>query len=133
MPKYLVEAHFTTEGAKGIAKEGGTARRKAITKLMEGAGGKLESYYFAFGGADAFVIADLPDNVTAAALSLAVNKSGAVATKTIVLLTPEEMDQASKKVLDPWALRLEPSPARFQRAGASCYGGWALSARSSTG
>ena len=100
MPKYLVEAHFTTEGAKGIAKEGGTARRKAITKLMEGAGGKLESYYFAFGGADAFVILDLPDNVTAAALSLAVNKSGAVATKTIVLLTPEEMDQASKKVLD---------------------------------
>ena len=41
MPKYLLEAHFTTEGAKGIAKEGGTARRKAITKLMEDVGGKL--------------------------------------------------------------------------------------------
>jgi uncharacterized protein with GYD domain len=100
MPKYLLEAHFTTEGAKGIAKEGGTARRKAIAKLMEGVGGKLESYYFAFGGADAFVIVDLPDNATAAALSLAVNKSGAVATKTVVLLTPEEMDQASKKAVD---------------------------------
>ena len=100
MPKYLVEAHFTTEGAKGIATEGGTARRKAVATLMEGAGGKLESYYFAFGGADAFVIADLPDNVTAAALSLAVNKSGAVTSKTIVLLTPEEMDQASNKAMD---------------------------------
>jgi uncharacterized protein with GYD domain len=100
MPKYLVEAHFTTEGAEGIAKEGGTARRKAVAKLMEGVGGKLESYYFAFGGADAFVVVDLPDNVTAAALSLAVNKSGAVTSKTVVLLTPEEMDQASKKVLD---------------------------------
>ena len=100
MPKYLVEAHFTTEGAKGIAKDGGTARRKATAKLMEEAGGKLESYHFAFGGADAFVIVDLPHNVTAAALSLAVNKSGAVATKTIVLLTAEEMDQASKKVLN---------------------------------
>ena len=50
MPKYLVEAHFTTEGAKGIAKEGGTSRRKATAKLMEEAGGKLESYHFAFGG-----------------------------------------------------------------------------------
>jgi uncharacterized protein with GYD domain len=46
------------------------------------------------------VVVDLPDNVTATALSLAVNKSGAVSSKTAVLLTPEEMDQASKKVLD---------------------------------
>ena len=46
MPKYLVEAHFTAEGAKGIAKEGGTARRKAIAQLMEGVGGKLEVLLF---------------------------------------------------------------------------------------
>ena len=59
-------------------------------------GGKLESMYFAFGDVDCFVIVDLPDNVSAAALSLAVNESGLIASKAIVLLTPEEMDQAGK-------------------------------------
>jgi uncharacterized protein with GYD domain len=61
-------------------------------------GGKLESLYFAFGGADFFAVIELPDNVTAA-MSLAVNQGGAVAIKTIVLLTPEEMDKAAKKTV----------------------------------
>ena len=52
--------------------------------------------YFAFGDVDCFVIVDLPDNVSAAALSLAVNESGMIASKAIVLLTPEEMDKAGK-------------------------------------
>jgi uncharacterized protein with GYD domain len=99
MPKYLIEAHYTAEGAKGVAKEGGTGRRAAVVKAAEASGGKLESLYFAFGGADVFAILELPDNVTAAAMSLAVNQSGALATKTIVLLTPEEMDKAAKKTI----------------------------------
>jgi uncharacterized protein with GYD domain len=99
MPKYLIEAHYTAEGAKGVAKDGGTGRRAAVVKAAEGAGGKLECLYFAFGGADVYAIIELPDNVTAAAMSLAVNQGGAVATKTIVLLTPEEMDQAAKKTI----------------------------------
>jgi uncharacterized protein with GYD domain len=97
MPKYLIEAHYTAEGAKGVAKDGGTGRRAAVVKAAESAGGKLES--FAFGGADVYAIIELPDNVTAAAMSLAVNQGGAVATKTIVLLTPEEMDKAAKKTI----------------------------------
>jgi uncharacterized protein with GYD domain len=99
MPKYLIEAHYTAEGAKGVAKEGGTGRRAAVVKALEAAGGKLESFYFAFGGSDVYAVFELPDNVTAAALSLAVNQSGALATKTIVLLTPEEMDAAAKKTV----------------------------------
>jgi uncharacterized protein with GYD domain len=99
MPKYLIEAHYTPEGAKGVAKDGGTGRRTAVVKAAESVGGKLESLYFAFGGADVFAILELPDNVTAAALSLAVNQGGAVTTKTIVLLTPEEMDKATKKTV----------------------------------
>jgi uncharacterized protein with GYD domain len=99
MPKYLIEAHYTAEGAKGVAKDGGTGRRAAVVKAAESAGGKLESLYFAFGGADVYAIIELPDNVTAAAMSLAVNQGGAVATKTIVLLTPEEMDKAAKKTI----------------------------------
>ena len=97
MPKYLFEARYSPEGAVGLAKEGGTGRRDAVRKHLAELGGKLESMYFAFGDADCFVIVELPDNVTAAALSLAVNESGMIATKAIVLLTPEEMDQAGKK------------------------------------
>jgi uncharacterized protein with GYD domain len=97
MGKYMFEAHYTPEGAKGVAKAGGSARRAAVEKSIASVGGRLETFYFAFGGSDAFVIADLPDNVSAAAMALAVNQSGMASTKTVVLLTPEEMDAASKK------------------------------------
>jgi uncharacterized protein with GYD domain len=99
MPKYLFEAHYTPEGAKGVAKEGGTGRRAAIAKAAESVGGKLESFYFAFGGVDAYVTLDLPDNVTAAAMALAVSQGGTATSKTVVLLTPEEMDQAGRKTV----------------------------------
>jgi uncharacterized protein with GYD domain len=99
MPKYLIEAHYTAEGAKGVAKDGGTGRRTAIAKAAESAGGKLESLYFAFGGVDVFAILELPDNVTAAAIALAVNQGSTVSTKTIVLITPEEMDKAAQKAI----------------------------------
>jgi uncharacterized protein with GYD domain len=96
MPKYLFEASYSPEGAVGLAKEGGTSRRDAVKKHLDEIGGKLESMYFAFGDVDCFVIVDLPDNVSAAALSLAVNESGMITSKAIVLLTPEEMDRAGK-------------------------------------
>ena len=96
MPKYLFETRYSPEGAIGLAKEGGTSRRDAVKKHLDEIGGKLESMYFALGEVDCFVIVDLPDNVSAAALSLAVNESGMIASKAIVLLTPEEMDQAGK-------------------------------------
>ena len=97
MPKFLFEARYSPERALGLAKEGGTSRRDAVKKHLKEVGGKLESMYFAFGDVDCFVIVDLPDNVSAAGLSLAVNESGLIASKAIVLLTPEEMDEAGKK------------------------------------
>ena len=97
MAKFLFEANYTPEGAKGIVKEGGSARRAAIEKAVAGLGGRLESFYFAFGSVDAYVIVELPDNVTAAAMALAVGQSGLASTRTIVLLTPEEADAATKK------------------------------------
>lgn len=97
MPKYMFEAKYTAAGAKGILHEGGTARRAAVEKGIQGLGGRLEAFYFAFGGVDAFVIADLPDNATAAALALAVGQSGMASTRTVVLMTPEEADTATKK------------------------------------
>ena len=97
MPKYLIEASYTSEGAKGLLMDGGSKRRQAAEQAIKSAGGKLEAFYFAFGDRDAFVIVDAPDHATIAAASLAINASGAVQTKTIVLLTPEEIDQATKK------------------------------------
>lgn len=99
MAKYMFEANYSVEGAKGIAKDGGSARRAAVEKSVASAGGRLESFYFAFGGRDAFVICDFPDNVSAAAMALAVNQSGAASTNTVVLLTPEEVDAACKKTV----------------------------------
>jgi uncharacterized protein with GYD domain len=100
MAKYLVEARYTAEGAKGLAREGGTGRRAAAAKAIEGLGGKIEAFYYAFGEVDAYVIFDLPDHASAAALALAVSQGGGINLKTVVLMTPEEMDQAGKKAVD---------------------------------
>jgi uncharacterized protein with GYD domain len=95
--KYLVTASYTAEGAKGVLKDGGTKRKQAAEQAIRSSGGTLEAFYFAFGDSDAYVIVDAPDNAAVAAMSLAISASGAVRTKTVVLLTPEEIDQASKK------------------------------------
>lgn len=95
MAKYLFVASYTSQGVKGVIAKGGTARREAVEKMVADIGGHVESFYFAFGEGDAFVTVDLPDNVGAAALGLAVGASGMAATRTIVLLTPEEIDRAA--------------------------------------
>jgi uncharacterized protein with GYD domain len=100
MPKYLFQGSYTVEGVKGVLKEGGSKRREATEKFIKGLGGTLEAYYFAFGGDDFFAIVDLPDNVTVAACSLVAGASGALNAKTIVLITPEEIDQAVKMSID---------------------------------
>ena len=84
---------YTPEGIKGLVKEGGTARRAAVEKMLQKLGGRLEGFYFAFGDNDAYVISEGPDNATAAAISLAIT-TGAIRTKTVILLTPEEIDHA---------------------------------------
>lgn len=100
MPKYLLEVSYTASGAKGLLKQGGSARRAAIERMLKESGGKLEAFYYAFGDRDAFCIIDVPDVATATALSLTVSGSGAVKVNTIVLISPEEVDKASKKSID---------------------------------
>ena len=97
MAKYLIQASYTSEGAKGLLKDGGSKRRQAAEQAIKNAGGRLEAFYFAFGDADAYVIVDAPDHASIAAASVAINASGSVHTKTVVLLSPEEIDQATKK------------------------------------
>ncbi len=100
MAKYMVQSSYTVEGLKGVLKEGGSARRKAVEKAFASVGGKLESYYFAFGDSDVFLICDLPDNVAATAISLIANATGTTKAKFTVLLTPEEVDAATKITAD---------------------------------
>ena len=101
MPKYLFQASITVEGLKGLLKEGASSRVEAVGKMMKSlAGGTLEAYYFAFGDTDVFVIADLSDNESAAAASLIANAAGTSKVKTTALMTPEEVDQATKKSVD---------------------------------
>lgn len=100
MPKYLFQGSYSLEGVKGLLKDGGSKRRAAVEQAVQGVGGKLETFHFAFGGSDFFVIADLPDNISSAALSLAVSAAGgAVNLSTVVLISPEEMDQATQKTV----------------------------------
>ena len=98
MPKYLIEASYATEGVRGVAQKGGSARRETVGQLIASMGGKMESFYFAFGDADVYVIVELPSDEAATALALSINQSAATKIRTVVLLTPEQVDAAASMV-----------------------------------
>jgi uncharacterized protein with GYD domain len=100
MPKFLFEASYTQDGVKGVQSAGGSSRRDAVAQVAESAGGRMEAFYFAFGDRDAYVIADLPDNESATAVALTVNAAGGATVKTVVLLTPEEVDAAAQRSVE---------------------------------
>lgn len=97
MSKYLIQATYTAEGMKGVLKEGGTARRQVVERMVESVGGRVEQMYFAFGDTDLYILADLPGNAASAAVGLATSAAGGVRTKTVVLLTAEEIDEATRQ------------------------------------
>ena len=97
MPKFLVEASYTKEGFAGVQGKGGSSRRDAVDQMVSEMGGRMESFHFSFGDQDAYVIVDVPDNEAAAAVAMTVGASGAAVTRTVVLLTPEEVDEAARR------------------------------------
>jgi uncharacterized protein with GYD domain len=97
MPKYLLEVNYTLDGVRGVLAKGGSARKAAAQAAAKSLGGKLESFYFAFGGTDVFAVADMPDNAAAAALALTVTGAGGATVRTVVLLTPDEIDAATNQ------------------------------------
>lgn len=99
MPKFLIKASYNPDGVRGLIKDGGSKRRAVVQKLIEGAGGKLEAFYYAYGADDAIIIADLPDATSGVAISLTVNATGAVRLSTTPLITPEEIDAAGKRTV----------------------------------
>ena len=99
MVKFLITGSYTPDGAKALAQEGGSKRKAAVEKMVASIGGKLEAFYFAFGESDIYVVVDVPDTTSGAALTLAVNSSGMVKISSVMLLTPEEIDAACKKTV----------------------------------
>lgn len=100
MAKYLFMASYTAHGTKGVVKDGGSSRRDQVDRMIRGLGGTLETFYFAFGDADVYGIVDLPDHASAAAVSMTINATGAVQVKTVILMSPEEIDEAAKKAVE---------------------------------
>jgi uncharacterized protein with GYD domain len=96
----MVEASYTAQGLKGVLEGGGSSRPDAVKRMTESLGGSLEAFYFAFGDTDVYAVIEMPDNVSTAAVAMAINASGSVTVKTTVLLTPEEVDQATQKSVD---------------------------------
>lgn len=97
MPKYLWQVSYSPDGAQGLLEQGGSARKAAITEMVESVGGRVESFYFAFGSEDLYVIGEVPDEVAAAALSVRTAASGGASSITVPLLTAEQLDAAVKK------------------------------------
>jgi uncharacterized protein with GYD domain len=94
MPKYLIQASYTTEGIQGLVGDSASGRRADVQAAVKAVGGKVEAFYYAFGPDDVIIILELPDNVTAAAVALTTSGSGAVRVRTTPLLTVEEIDKA---------------------------------------
>jgi uncharacterized protein with GYD domain len=97
MAKFLITGSYTAQGTKGLLTEGGSGRKAAVEKALQGLGGKIEAMYYAYGDTDVVLIVDMPDPVSGLALSLAANASGTVNVKTTPLITVAEVDAACKK------------------------------------
>jgi len=99
MPKYLFEAKYTPEGVRGMKEAGASSRAKAVNDMATGLGGSIDSFHFAFGDVDAYVVVDLPDDEAAAAAAFTVGASAATQVKTVKLLTLEEADAAIERAV----------------------------------
>jgi uncharacterized protein with GYD domain len=97
MPKFLIEASYTTDGLKGLQKDKASGRLAAVKEALASLGGTLDSMHYSLGTDDVIVIVDVPDAGAAAAFSAAASASGRVRTKTTALLTIAEMDEALSK------------------------------------
>ena len=94
MPKFLIQASYTGDGLKGLAKDKASGRKTAVAASLKAVGAKLDAFYFSFGAYDAALIVDAPDNITAASIALSVASTGLVSIQTTPLLTIDEMDKA---------------------------------------
>jgi len=102
MPLYLLEATYSVEGYRGLIKDGGSKRRDVAMEIVARAGGRLLTFHFGLGEPDVIAIAEFPDAVMAGTLSLAIAASGAATVRVRTLLTPEEIDKTTRRIV-PYA------------------------------
>jgi uncharacterized protein with GYD domain len=97
MPLYLSKFSYTPETwARLVGKP--EDRRKAAQSYIESVGGKLHGFWYAFGSYDGYNLWEAPDNVSMAAVALAISGGGALSTfETTVLLTVDETIDALRK------------------------------------
>jgi uncharacterized protein with GYD domain len=97
MPLYLTKFSYTPETWARLI---GTPedRRNAAQEYIESVGGKLHGFWYAFGEHDGYNLWEAPDNVSMAAVALAIGSGGALSSiETTVLLTVEETMEALRK------------------------------------
>jgi uncharacterized protein with GYD domain len=97
--KYLVHAKYSAAGVGALLKAGGSSRKQAVQKMITDLGGHMEAFYYSINTDEAYVICDLPDLITGAAISLNVDSTGMVDINVTPLLTPEQVDEAAAKVV----------------------------------
>ena len=100
MAKYLFQADYTPEGIAGLQREGGTKRREVFEGMFSEMGGAVESFYYAFGADDLYMIVDLPADASAVAAPMAASAAGAISFKATVLVTPETVDEAVRRTVN---------------------------------
>lgn len=97
MPRYMIQASYNSQGITDLVRNP-QDRAEAVRPVIEGLGGRMEAFYYAFGDYDVVVIAELPDNASAAAIAMAVGAGGALKDyKTTVLLSMDEAVEAMRK------------------------------------
>jgi len=97
MPLYLSRFSYTSETwARLIGNP--DDRRQAAQSYIESVGGKLLGFWYAFGTHDGYNLWEAPDNVSMAAVALAITGGGALSSlETTVLLTVDETIDALRK------------------------------------
>lgn len=95
MPTYLVKVSYTDEGARSVLEDGASSRRESLREYTEKLGGTLHSLHYSLGEFDAYAIVDFPDKTAMAAASMLTKASGGGVCSATVLLTPEEVDEAT--------------------------------------
>lgn len=97
MARFMYKVSYSKEGMQGVIKEGAANRKTFIEKMAAEMGGSISSFDFAFGDTDVYVIAEMEDQITAAAVATAVAASGAATIETVVLLSADDVDRAIGK------------------------------------
>ncbi len=97
MAKYAIMGGYTTETWARFMQNPGD-RTAPVRKVLESVGGKLETLYWTFGEDDFLGIAECPDDISAAAISIGVTSSGALRSlRTVKLITQDELFKALDK------------------------------------